>query len=325
VVRSRARKVARFARWTTALAAAALLLGVGTPVLGAPVDAAVVHPDEGMSPAGRDALAASAAEVTAVVPALHPSVPRGYRAPAPATAAPRPRAASPAVPAPSRAGTDEPAVQPAPDPASVPEAPAPSGTTALPLPVAVGRSTQVVTVVAPSAGSTRATLTAWQLGPGGWTVAAGPVAARVGAQGVGGASETTSRTPAGTFTLTEGFGRRADPGTRLPYRVIDSLDWWVSDVRSGLYNQHARCAPRRCGFDESAGENLASEGWVYDHALVIDYNRRPAVPGAGSAFFLHVTNGAPTAGCVAIDDASLTAIMRWLDPAARPLIAIGVG
>jgi L,D-peptidoglycan transpeptidase YkuD (ErfK/YbiS/YcfS/YnhG family) len=63
---------------------------------------------------------------------------------------------------------------------------------------------------------------------------------------------------------------------------------------------------------------------VYDHALVIDYNRWPAVPGAGSAFFLHVANGAPTAGCVAVDDADLTAIMRWLDPAARPLIAIGV-
>jgi L,D-peptidoglycan transpeptidase YkuD (ErfK/YbiS/YcfS/YnhG family) len=182
----------------------------------------------------------------------------------------------------------------------------------------------VITVVAPSAGSTRATLTAWQLGPGGWTVAVGPVPARVGEDGVGRAGETTSRTPAGTFTLSEGFGRQADPGTRLPYRVIDSLDWWVSDTRSDLYNQHARCAPHRCGFDESAGENLASEGAVYDHALVIDYNRWPAVPGAGSAFFLHVTNGAPTAGCVAIDDGSLTAIMRWLDPAARPLIAIGV-
>ena len=59
--------------------------------------------------------------------------------------------------------------------------------------------------------------------------------------------------------------------------------------------------------------------------MVIDYNRWPAVSGAGSAFFLHVTNGAPTAGCVAIDRGSLTAIMRWLTPGARPLISIGVG
>ena len=29
------------------------------------------------------------------------------------------------------------------------------------------------------------------------------------------------------------------------------------------------------------------------------------VPGNGGAFFLHTTDGGPTAGCVAIDDATL--------------------
>jgi L,D-peptidoglycan transpeptidase YkuD (ErfK/YbiS/YcfS/YnhG family) len=167
-------------------------------------------------------------------------------------------------------------------------------------------------------------LTAWQLGPGGWTAVVGPVTARIGSAGVGQASETSTRTPAGTFTLTEGFGRSVNPGTAVPYRRIDTQDWWVSDVNSPLYNQHARCAPGTCPFNEAAGENLWSEGSVYDLALVIDYNRA-GVRGAGSAFFLHITNGAPTAGCVAIDRSSLTAIMRWLSPGARPLISIGVG
>jgi len=49
------------------------------------------------------------------------------------------------------------------------------------------------------------------------------------------------------------------------------------------------------------------------------------VRGAGSAFFLHITNGAPTAGCVATDRAALQSLMRWLQPAASPVIAIGVG
>ena len=44
------------------------------------------------------------------------------------------------------------------------------------------------------------------------------------------------------------------------------------------------------------------------------------VPGNGGAFFLHATDGGPTAGCVAIDDATLVEIMRWLQPGA--LIAI---
>jgi L,D-peptidoglycan transpeptidase YkuD (ErfK/YbiS/YcfS/YnhG family) len=182
----------------------------------------------------------------------------------------------------------------------------------------------VVTVAAASARSTTAKLTAWQLGPAGWTAVLGPVTARIGSAGVGAASESTTRTPAGTFTLTEAFGRAGNPGTGLPYRVVDAQDWWVSDATSPLYNQHTRCAAGTCPFAEAAGENLAAAGSVYDHAVVIDYNRG-GVPGAGSAFFLHVTNGGPTAGCVAIDRGSVTTLLRWLDPAARPLIAIGVG
>ena len=195
--------------------------------------------------------------------------------------------------------------------------------TPFPVPVAAGGATQVVTVVAGSAASTTASLTAWELRAGGWTPVLGPVTAWVGGQGIGAASETSSRTPAGTFSLTEAFGRQGNPGTALPYRVLDPQDWWVSDTGSALYNQHTRCAAGTCPFREAAGENLWSTGWVYDHAVVIDYNRSPVVRGAGSAFFLHVTNGAPTAGCVAIDDDSLTRLLRWFSPSAGPLISIG--
>jgi L,D-peptidoglycan transpeptidase YkuD (ErfK/YbiS/YcfS/YnhG family) len=195
---------------------------------------------------------------------------------------------------------------------------------ALPLGVDPGGSDQVVTVVAASAGSTTARLTAWQRGPTGWTAVLGPVTARVGSAGVGRASESSTRTPAGTFTLTEAFGRAGNPGTGLPYRVVDGDDWWVSDVSSPRYNQYAQCAPGTCDFNEQASENLHAAGGVYDHAVVIDYNRG-GTPGAGSAFFLHIGNGAATAGCVAIDAGSLGTLLRWLNPAARPVISIGVG
>jgi L,D-peptidoglycan transpeptidase YkuD (ErfK/YbiS/YcfS/YnhG family) len=194
----------------------------------------------------------------------------------------------------------------------------------LPLAVDTGASTQLVTVVVPSAGSSAAQLTAWELRSGRWVSVLGPVTARVGASGVGIAREGLSRTPSGTFTLTESFGRAANPGAQLPYRVIDSADWWVSDVNSSLYNRYARCARGTCPFNEAAGENLYAQGAVYDHAVVIDYNRA-GTPGAGSAFFLHVTNGAATAGCVAIDRASLVTLLQWLKPGAAPLISIGVG
>jgi len=47
--------------------------------------------------------------------------------------------------------------------------------------------------------------------------------------------------------------------------------------------------------------------------------------GAGSAFLLHVTDGNPTAGCVAIREARLTPIMRWIIPTDHPSILIGTG
>jgi L,D-peptidoglycan transpeptidase YkuD (ErfK/YbiS/YcfS/YnhG family) len=195
--------------------------------------------------------------------------------------------------------------------------------TPFPLPVTTGSADQVVTVLADRPGATTGQLVAWERRSGGWTPVLGPVPAQLGSRGVGTASETSTRTPAGTFGLTEAFGRLGDPGTALPYRKVDRKDWWVSDVRSRLYNQHTRCAAGSCPFNEAAGENLYAQGAVYDHAVVIDYNRPRVTPGAGSAFFLHISNGRPTAGCVAVDRGSLTALMRWLTPTAGPLIAIG--
>jgi L,D-peptidoglycan transpeptidase YkuD (ErfK/YbiS/YcfS/YnhG family) len=320
VAGSKARRVARALRLLAALAAAAVLLGVGAPVMARSVDAADVRSSTGLTADGLAALASAAAADT-TVPEVHPAVPRGYSVPVPVAPPPAPAAA----PATAARPTTTPA-RTTPAPAAAPTEAPPAATGArLPLPVPVGSSTQVVTVVAASSRSTTATVTAWQLGAGGWTAVVGPVAARIGAQGVGTASEDTSRTPAGTFTLSEGFGRAGNPGTALPYRVIDTADWWVSDRTSALYNQHARCAPGTCPFSEAAGEHLVDAGSSYNYAVVIDYNRRPAVAGKGSAFFLHVTNGAATAGCVAVPQSSLVAIMKWLDPAARPLISIGVG
>ena len=45
--------------------------------------------------------------------------------------------------------------------------------------------------------------------------------------------------------------------------------------------------------------------------------------GAGSAFFLHVAVGAPTAGCVSIPAAQLVRVLRWLAPQDHPRILIG--
>ena len=200
-----------------------------------------------------------------------------------------------------------------------------SAGTALPLNDDTGSARQVITVVAPSTGSTTASLQAWTKVSSGWRPYTGVINAHVGSQGLTAhPSESKSATPIGSFGLTQTFGSASNPGTRLPYFQTSASDWWVSDASSRYYNTHYQCSGN-CPFDTGAGENLHSAGFVYTYAVVIDYNRFPVTRGAGSAFFLHVTDGGSTAGCVSIPEATLVSIMKWLDPAAHPRILIGVG
>jgi L,D-peptidoglycan transpeptidase YkuD (ErfK/YbiS/YcfS/YnhG family) len=219
-----------------------------------------------------------------------------------------------------------------PVPKAVPKAaPKPVATRGQRLPVAgsTAGATRVITVTASSYGSTIATLQPWVAAPGGgWLKHGGAILAHVGADGLSTApSETRSATPVGSFSLTQAFGAYSDPGTALPYFRTNAADWWISQP-GALYNTHQHCGSG-CGFTHGApNEHLAYELPYYRYAVVIDYNTRNAPGGVrqgrGSAFFLHVTDGYATAGCVAISQAQLVSIMKWLTPSAHPRILIGV-
>ncbi len=62
---------------------------------------------------------------------------------------------------------------------------------------------------------------------------------------------------------------------------------------------------------------------AYPWLAVVEYNMRPVVPGKGSGIFLHAATGGPTIGCVSIAKVELRTVLRWLRPAAKPVIAIG--
>jgi L,D-peptidoglycan transpeptidase YkuD (ErfK/YbiS/YcfS/YnhG family) len=200
---------------------------------------------------------------------------------------------------------------------------------ALPLGYSTGTAIRVITVTAHTAGSKTATLQAWNKAPGGgWLKHGTSVTAHIGAEGMSThPSESRSATPIGSYTLTLAFGHLTDPGTRLPYIHTNPSDWWISQAGS-LYNTHQRCASG-CAFTRgSPNEHLYYETPYYNYAVVIDYNTRNAPggvhQGAGSAFFLHVTDGNPTAGCVAIGLSKLVSLLRWLAPTTHPRILIGV-
>ena len=338
----------RWGRLVSSGAASLAVIGCAVVVVGIgraaskPTDASTPRPTP--TPTSRPAIPSTASTsvprpaVSQVVTTAHPTShtaphssvaprstvapPSKRRAPASSThAAPVHRAppVSHRAPAPHRAA---PTHKPAPGPVL------PRGH-ALPLGFGTGSATRVITVVANSHGSTTATLQAWTKAPGGgWFRYGSAVTAHVGADGLSSApSEYRSATPIGSFTLTQAFGAYSNPGTALPYVHTNSHYWWISDVHSSQYNTMQYCHPG-CSFAHDPNEHLYYERPYYNYAVVIDYNTRNAPGGvhvgAGSAFFLHVTDGSATAGCVAIPQSTLVPLMRWLTPAAHPRILIGV-
>jgi len=88
---------------------------------------------------------------------------------------------------------------------------------------------------------------------------------------------------------------------------------WVDDPSDPSYNLWV---------DGGRGEAMY-QAPVYDYAAVIAYNT-DRTPGLGSAIFLHVSRGGPTAGCVSLPVERLLEVLRWLDPARAPVIVMGV-
>jgi L,D-peptidoglycan transpeptidase YkuD (ErfK/YbiS/YcfS/YnhG family) len=179
---------------------------------------------------------------------------------------------------------------------------------------------QLIVVNAPTATSQRAELTAYQRSGDGWRLVLGPTPADLGELGVGAPQDDVFRTPVGTFPLGQSFGRAPNPGTRMPYFQTTDADWWDEDVHSPTYNTHVHAAE----IDSDDAENLYDSGAMYDYAVLIDHNPQ-RIPGRSAGIFLHVTDGEPTWGCVAIGRDQMQAVLQWLDPAAHPRITIGVG
>jgi L,D-peptidoglycan transpeptidase YkuD (ErfK/YbiS/YcfS/YnhG family) len=224
------------------------------------------------------------------------------------------------VPAPAPVKTTTPvpattAARPAPPPP-----PAPLLVTRL---VGVGSATQVVAVSASGYGQTTATFTAYQDDATGWHQVFGPWQADVGYAGFappGQKHEGDGRTPSGSFSFDFLFGVLGNPGVQFPFRPVTGHNIvWDDDPSSPLYNQWVDTNVSNAG----AAPEAMDQTPAYDYGAVIAYNEDPTVPGAGSAIFLHVSDGGPTVGCVSLPTAELLAVLRWLSPAAQPRIIMG--
>ena len=216
-------------------------------------------------------------------------------------------------------------------------APGPSAAAAVPLPERMARTgggTQLITAV--TGGSTNASrdgvLTWWSKQADGHWTAVRSTPARFGVHGLSdNRVEGDGTTPTGIFSSRRGFGVNPNPGTKINYTAVTAGSWWNENSLDTRYNTwHQNCPPSVC-WDSSkahASEHLASHLPQYNYAVVVEFNTgstkvRPPARPSGSGIFLHVFGTGHTAGCISISQTSMVALLRWLDPAKNPHIAIG--
>jgi D-alanyl-D-alanine dipeptidase len=131
--------------------------------------------------------------------------------------------------------------------------------------------------------------------------------------------EGDHRAPAGVFRLTSAFGFGAEPVGKLPWRQITPAMEAIDDPASRFYN---RIVDRREieKPDWRTSEHMATIP-AYALGVVVEHNPR-ILPGAGSCIFMHLWRGtkAGTAGCTALREADLNALVRWLDESRQPVL-----
>jgi L,D-peptidoglycan transpeptidase YkuD (ErfK/YbiS/YcfS/YnhG family) len=168
------------------------------------------------------------------------------------------------------------------------------------------KTNQIVTVVA---SGTSATVTLLEKNNDGWKEVLS-TKGYVGSQGVGQANESSGRTPKGSYSLGFAFGT-SNPGTRLPFRQITPTSYWISNTEDPEYNTWQERQS-----SSTLDEHLMDYQVQYKYAIVINYNTNNPIKGAGSAFFLHVSNGRPTAGCVAVPESHMVTLMKTINSGA---------
>jgi hypothetical protein len=212
------------------------------------------------------------------------------------------------------------------------------------------QSTQMILVTTPDWNAVEGTLQRYERGTPHetWGPVGGPIAIVVGQKGMGWgigviatddpkvrlASDPVKRegdgkSPAGIFGLGTAFGDASQPlpGLKTPYMQLTPSIECVDDSSSRYYNRvvdRSTVVP-----DWKSSEHMLSVGEAYRWGIVVGHNggdmvahANPPMPGGGSCVFLHIWSGATrgTAGCTAMPQNQLEALLTWLDPTRKPLL-----
>ncbi len=205
-------------------------------------------------------------------------------------------------------------------------------------------ATQLLLGLAAGWDATATTLTRFERADGTarWRQVGAPVAAVIGragmawGRGLHGAGapagragtvkqEGDGRAPAGAFRVLRALGYAAAPpvGATLPYDAVDAAWRCVDDPASTRYNQVLDGAG--VAVDWTSAEEMRRDDALYTWVVEIDHNAASSqadaagpTPGGGSCIFLHVWHdqASTTAGCTAMAQPDLEALLAWLRPGA---------
>jgi L,D-peptidoglycan transpeptidase YkuD (ErfK/YbiS/YcfS/YnhG family) len=189
-----------------------------------------------------------------------------------------------------------------------------------------GEAEQVIVVLAGSYGSIRATCTTYEKNNGNWKM----IDEGKAVTGIKGFSDNRKEgdltSPTGKYGIPFLFGNADNPGVKLPYRSVQVGDYWVSNKIISEYNvwmHYDGSNPKERLYDY---EELWTKP-LYKYAAVIDFNYgQNKIMGKGSGIFLHIApyGGGGTLGCIGISETQLVKVIKWLDPAKKPVIIMGV-
>jgi L,D-peptidoglycan transpeptidase YkuD (ErfK/YbiS/YcfS/YnhG family) len=176
-----------------------------------------------------------------------------------------------------------------------------------------------------------ARVTFWKLTGAGWKARFSADDGRIGYGGLVRGTrrvQGTGTTPLGTYRLPWAFGMNAAHADwKLRYRQVVPGDFWVEDNASAYYNRYRNQAEG--GFrwwlpasDPNSSERLTDFRHQYRVSVVTSFNQAQ-VRHRGAGIFLHVNGSGATAGCVSAPGVFMDKLMRALDPALAPVIAVG--
>ncbi len=131
--------------------------------------------------------------------------------------------------------------------------------------------------------------------------------------------EGDGKTPYGVYGINKAFGILDDPGCIMPYTKLTEYDYWVDDSSSSHYNRMVNTQTNVK--DWASAEHLIRTAPYYNYVLSLDYNEE-AVPGKGSAIFIHCTaeGYAGSSGCICIGENEMKTLITRADDRMKAVI-----